>query len=257
MAYNWFVLKTGFWEIIKMSDDIEKEKKKVELENLGRLVDRYAQSRSLPILLLLPIMIFNVTLLVATVELGRKYGVVIGKWGCWTISISVVLWVLFSSLWLPFIILKRYGSVFYKTEGEIVLEREKVPIWAWAMYGFTFAGPAFLREFNIMSAQWALTVSLVSFGVFISYGSKKQKETVLGLVYGILVLLAALVTALGLVEPFGGEKGKHSYFVTLMAYIIGAGLVTAIVVHIYNRRILRKIKEARPFSEQAANKSDT
>ena len=30
-----------------MSDDIEKEKKKAELENLGRLVDRYAQSRSL------------------------------------------------------------------------------------------------------------------------------------------------------------------------------------------------------------------
>lgn len=77
------------------------------------------------------------------------------------------------------------------------------------------------------------------------------------IVYGILVLSVALVTALGFVEPFGGEKWKHAFFVTLMAYLIGAGLVTTIVVHIYNRKILRKIKEVRPFGEQEANKSDT
>lgn len=107
-----------------MSDDIEKEKTKAELENLGRLVDRYAQSRSLPMLLLLPIIVFNAILLIATIEVAG----IIDKSAWLLIFILVFLWVLFSSLCLPFIILKRYGSVFYKTEGEIVLEREKVPI---------------------------------------------------------------------------------------------------------------------------------
>jgi len=39
--------------------------------------------------------------------------------------------------------------------------------------------------------------------------------------------------------------------------IVGVGLITMVVVHIYNRMILRKIKEMRPFGEQQANKSDT
>ena len=251
--YYWFVSKTGFWEIIEMSDDIEKEKTKAELENLGRLVDRYAQSRSLPMLLLLPIIVFNAILLIATIEVAG----VIDKSAWLLIFILVFLWVLFSSLWLPFIILKRYGSVFYKTEGEIVLEQEKVPIRAWATYGVTFVGPAFFEEFNITPVRWALVVSLISFGMFMLYVGKKQKEIVLCIVYGILVLSVALVTALGFVEPFGGEKWKHAFFVTLMAYLIGAGLVTAIVAHIYNRKILRKIKEVRPFGEQESNKSDS
>ena len=40
-------------------------------------------------------------------------------------------------------------------------------------------------------------------------------------------------------------------------YIAGSGLVTAIAVHVYNRKILRKMKEMRPLGEQEANKSDT
>jgi len=234
-----------------MSEDIEKEKKKVELENFGRLVGRYAQSRSLPMLLLLPIIVFNAILLVAAIESAR----VIDKAAWLLIFILVFLWVLFSSLWLPFIILKRYGPSFYKKEGNIELEREKVPIWTWVLYAVTFVGPAFLHEFNIMPLRGALTMSLASLGIFILYLGKKQKEIVLCIVYGILILSAALVTALGFVEPFGSEKYKHAFFVTLMAYIIGAGLITTVVVHIYNRKVLRKIKEMRPFGEQKANKS--
>jgi hypothetical protein len=237
-----------------MSDEFGKDKADVEkLDQMGRLVDKYAQSRSLPMLLLLPIIVFNAILLITTIEVAG----VIDKSAWLLIFILVFLWVLFSSLWLQFIILKRYGSVFYKTEGEIVLEREKVPIWAWATYGVTFVGPAFFEEFNIMSVRWALMVSLISFGMFMLYVGKKQKEIMLCIVYGILVLSLALVTALGFVEPFGGEKWKHAFFVTLIAYLIGAGLVTAIVVHIYNRKILRKIKELRPFSGQETSKSDS
>jgi len=236
-----------------MTQEQDTEKQRGDLEKLSGLVERYAQSRSLPMLLLLPIIVFNAILLVATIEVAG----VIDKSAWLSIFILVFLWVLFSSLWLPFIILKRYGSVFYKAEGEIELEREKVPIWAWATYAFTFIGPAVLNELEILPVRWALVVSMVSFGVFMIYVGKKQKEMVLGIVYGGLVLLEALVTALGLVKPFGGQQWKHAFFVTLIAYIIGAGLVTAIVVHIYNRKILRKIKETSPFGEQETNKSDT
>jgi len=243
---NWFLGDN------KMPDDIEKHKAK--LEHLERLVGRYAQSRSLGLLILLPIIVFNAILLVATVELGPKYGAIIGKWGWWAISTVVFLWVLFSSLWLPFIILKRYGLSFYKKEGDIELEREKVPIWTWVVYGVTFVGPAFLNVFNIMPVRWALTMSLASFGIFILYLGKKHKEIAVGVVYGLLCLVEAVATAAGVPPLFAG---RHSYFASLMTYIIGAGLITAVVVHIYNRKILHKIKGMRPFGEQETNKSDS
>jgi len=34
-----------------------------------------------------------------------------------------------------------------------------------------------------------------------------------------------------------------------MTCLVGAGVITVIVVHMYNRKILRKIKEVRPFGE--------
>ena len=238
--------------------DIEKRKTELEqLGRLGRLIDRYAQSRSLGMLILLPLIVFNAVLLVGTIEFGRKYGALIGKFWMLTIMGSVFLWVLFSSTWLPFKLLTRYGNSFYRKEGDIELQREKVPIWTWVVYGVTFVGPAFLNEFNIMSVRWALTMSLVSFAVFMLYLGKKHKEQPLGVVFGGLCLTEALVIVSGLIKPFGGEQWIHSYFVTLMAYIIGAGLITAVVVHIYNRKILRRIKEMRPFGEQEPNKSDT
>ncbi|MBA7631627.1 hypothetical protein ES703_39160 [subsurface metagenome] len=105
-----------------------------------------------------------------------------------------------------------------------------------------------------MPARLGLTISLTSFGVFMLYGGKKYKEIALGVVCGALSLAEATATAIGVRAPFVSE---HSYFVPLMIYLIGAGLITMVVVHIYNRKILRKIKESRPFGEQEANKSDT
>ena len=68
-VYNWFVIKTGFWEIRKMSGDIEKGKRKVELDDLGRLIDKYAQSRSLGLLLPLAIIVINSVVIVGSIEL--------------------------------------------------------------------------------------------------------------------------------------------------------------------------------------------
>ena len=237
-----------------MSDDIEKEKKKVELENLGRLVDRYAQSRALPLLIPLAMMIFNVVLLVYTVKLGLAYGAWIGPKGILIIVILVILWTFFSSTWVVGKLLARYGGCFYKKEGAIELQKEKVSIWIWLAFITTFVSPILLNAFWVLPARLGLTITLISYGIFMPYLCKKYKEIVLGIALGVLSLVGAAATAIGVPPPFVEE---HSYFVPLMIYIVGTGLITAVVVHIYNRKVLRKIKEMRPFSEQEANKSDT
>ncbi|MHC4460208.1 MAG: hypothetical protein ACYS6W_01805 [Planctomycetota bacterium] len=237
-----------------MSDDIDKEKKKVELENLGWLIDRYAQSRSLPLLISLAMMIFNVVLLVSVVKLVVAYGLRIGQTGVLVIVVLVVLWMFFSSIWVVGKLLDRYGGCFYKREGIIKLQRERIPIWAWIAFVVTFLGPVFLNMFWIMPARWGLTISLASFGIFMLYAGKKDKQISLGFVYGILSLAEAAATAIGIRAPFVEE---HSYFMPLVIYLVGAGLITIVVVHTYNRLILRKIKKLRPFGEQQAGKSDS
>jgi len=181
---NWFLGDN------EMADDIGKDKKKVELENLGRLVNRYAQSRSLPLLIPLAMMIFNVVLLVSTVKLGLAYGAWIGSKGILIIVILVILWTFFSSIWVVGKLLARYGGCFYKREGIIELQRERVPIWAWVAYGITFAGPVLLNAFWIMPARWGLTISLTSFGIFMLYGGKKHKEITLTQVRQIKIFFA-------------------------------------------------------------------
>jgi hypothetical protein len=84
------------------------------------------------------------------------------------------------------------------------------------------------------------------------YAGKKDKE-ILGFVDGVLSLAEAAATAIGVRAPFVEE---HSYFVPLVIYLVGAGLITTVVVHIYNRVILWKLKKMRPFSGQETSKSD-
>jgi hypothetical protein len=237
----------------------DKEKQKAELDNLGHLIDRYAQSRALPLLIPLAILILNVILLLYAGELASLIIFHLQISMCWytVIVMGVVAWVLLSSTWVGGKILIRYASRFYKKEGTIELEIERTPAWAWFAYLITFCGPAVVSIDNIMPVRWALTIALASFGLFILYISEKQKEKPLGVVYGGLSLTAAALTALGVQIPFVKEGWEHSYFVTLMIYLISAGFITAIVVHIYNRRILRKIKQMRPFDEQQTNKSDS
>ena len=226
-----------------MANDTEKQK--ADLDKLGRLVDKYAQSRSLPLLISLAMMIFNVVLMVSVVKLLVAYGMRIGQSGVLIIVILVFPWIFFSSIWVLGKLLARYGGCFYKREGIIKLRRERVPIWAWIAFAITFIGPVLLNTFWIMPARWGLTISLTSFGIFMIYAGKKDKE-ILGFVDGVLSLAKAAATAIGVRAPFVEE---HSYFVPLVIYLVGAGLITTVVVHIYNRKILRKIKELRPFGE--------
>jgi hypothetical protein len=233
-----------------MSNDIEKEKKKVELDDLNRLVDRYAQSRSLGLAVPLVAVVIIAVLLVGSRELLSW------KLAWWSIAIVFLVeaWILIGGIWLCFKLWPKYGNFFYKRDGKIELEEKRVPIWAWAAYAFTFIGPAVLNELEMLPVRWALSMALASFGVFILYLGKKHKEITLGAVYGLLCLIGATATAAGIPAPF---IRSHSYFASLLIYIIGAGLITIVVVHIYNRKILRKIKEMRPFGEQHTNRTDT
>jgi hypothetical protein len=123
--------------------------------------------------------------------------------------------------------------------------------------------PLILNVCEILSDRWGLTMSLISFGVFMLYTCKKEKEKFLGFVLGGLCLIEAAATVLGVPVPLTdiplADTGisAHTYFLALVIYIVAAGLIAMVVVHIYNRRILQKIKEVRPFGEQQAGKSDS
>lgn len=237
-----------------MSGDIEKDKTKADLENLGQLVDRYAQSRSLQLLISLPILVINVALLIGATKLVLAYGLQIGQRWSLVIMGLVFLWIVFSSTWLVAKLLDRYGICFYKKEGNVELQQENAPIWAWVAFVVTFVGPVFLNMFWIMPVRCGLVISLTSFGIFMLYVCKKQKDVALGVVYGTLSLIGATAAAIGVPVPLAEER---SYFLPLIIYIIVAGLITVIVVHIYNRKILHKLKEMRPFSEQETSKPDS
>ena len=92
---------------------------------------------------------------------------------------------------------------------------------------------------------------------------KKEKEKFVGVVLGGLCLIEAAATALGVPVPLTdiplADTGitAHTYFLALMIYITAAGLIAMVVVHIYNRIMLQKIKEIGPFGEKRADKPDS
>ena len=243
-----------------MSNNTEKKNAELEhLEHLERLVDRYAQSKALPLLIPLAILILNVMLLLNAGKLTSLliFHLKISMSWYTVVILGIVGWVLFSSTFITDKILARYGGCFYLKEGTIELETERLSAWAWIAYLITFCGSAVLSAESILPVRWALMISLASFGTFILYVGKKHKEKALGVVYGSLSLAAAALTGFGVRIPLAEEGWMFSYFMALMIYLIIAGIITAMVVHVYNRKVLRKIKEMRTFGEQEANKPDS
>ncbi len=233
-------------------NDIEKNNGQLErLESLEGLVDRYAQSRVLPLLIPLTIMVLNVILLLSAGNVAELliFNLQISEYWFEVIVVGAIVWVVLLCPWVTGKIMDRYGDWPYRKEGIIELQQERISIWAWQAYGITFLGATFLSLFEIMPIRWALTIALASFGTFMLYAGKKQKAQTLGLLWGCLCLIGAIVTAIGIPTPFASKDWSYSFFLALMIYIIGPGLITTVVVHIYNRKVLRKIKEMRPFDE--------
>jgi hypothetical protein len=246
-----------------MSGDIENHKAEVEkLNRLGRMVDKYSQSRALGLWMSVAVLAINVIVVLGSMQLC----VVLAcrrSWWWWAPVVLAGLWGLITTVWL-WRFERKHGNRFYdKKDGKIEVERERIPAWAWAAYAITFLGPLILNACEIMSDRWGLTMSLISFGVFMLYGCKKEKEKIVGVVVGGLCLIEAAATALGVPVPLTdiplADTGitAHSYVLALMIYIAAAGLMAMVVVHIYNRRILRRIKQLRPFGGQEKSQSDS
>jgi hypothetical protein len=246
-----------------MSGDIKNNKAQVEkLNRLGRLVAKYTQSRALGLWMSVAVLLINVIVVLGSMQLC----VVLAcrsSWWWWAPIVLAGLWALISTVWLWRFDRKHSNRFYDKKDGKIEVERERIPAWAWAAYAITFLGPLFLNACEILSDRWGLMMSLISFGVFMFYACKKEKEKFVGVVVGGLCLIEAAATALGVPVPLTdiplADTGitAHSYVLALMIYIAAAGLIAMIVVHIYNRRILRRIKELRPFGGQEKSQSDS
>jgi len=227
---------------------------KADLQEVKRLANRYAQSRVLPLiipLVLIPVMLAGTNLIPDFVG-AVLTAVEEPPWATtpmlWAAALLPVMWAVLC-VWLMFKGIKRYGPSFYRGEGQAVLRSEGIPIWAWALYAVTFVAPALLSEWGSMPIRWALPTALTSLGVFVLYAAKRGRETPLGIVFGGLLLVAAIATAAGLPSLFHGDW-DYAYYWTLIAYVMVAGLVTLIVVHLYNRRTLRRLKGANPLGSR-------
>ena len=243
-----------------MSEEVEKQK--AELEKLGRLMEKYTQSRAMGLWVSVAVLAINVIVVLGSMQLC----VVLAcqrSWWWWFPIVLAVLWGLTTTVWLWWFD-RKHGNRFYdKKDGKIEVEREKIPALAWVAYAITFLAPLILNACEILSDRWGLTMSLISFGVFMLYACKKEKEKFVGVVVGGLCLIEAAATALGVPVPLTdiplADTGisAHSYVLALMIYVAAAGLMAMVVVHIYNRKILRKIKGMGPFGERQKSQSDS
>jgi len=237
-----------------MSDEFGKDKADVEkLDQMGRLVDKYAQSRSLG--LLIPVVILGtiVALIIGTTELTdwkpRAW------WAPYLIWLTPA--VIAGFLWLGAKIVARYEFSFYRGDGKIELETKKIPVLWWVAFFAAVIGATFLSLFEVMPVRWALTLALGGTGVFMLCIGRREKAVPLSIMLGSLLLIETAAIAAGVPAPFADRGWVYSFFVTFEMSVVIAGLISAMVVHIYNRRIFRRIKELRPFSEQETSKSDS
>lgn len=237
-----------------MPDEFGKDKTDVEkLDQMGRLVDKYAQSRSLGLLIPVAILGTIVAFIIGTTKLT--------DWkprAWWT---PYLIWltpaVIAGLLWLGAKLVARYEFIFYRSDGKIELETKKIPVLWWVVFFAAVIGAVFLSLFEILTVRWALTLALGGTGVFMLCIGRREKAIPSCIVLGSLLLIETAVIAVGVPTPFVGRRWVYSFFLTFEMSVIITGLITAMVVHIYNRRVLRKIKGMGPFGEQEKSQSDS
>jgi len=234
------------------NNDIEEQNGRLEqkgrLDELGNLVDKYAQSRALGLLIPLSVVVINFILLVVAMELVR--------WkpqARWThfVLFGVMAWVAVGGVWITFRLAKRYGYSFYRRDGEVKLKTARIPIWMWLVLFVPALSIAVLSQHDVMPIRWALVLTLLSLAFFLFCSGRKERERPLGVVWGGMLLFWAILAALGMPTPFTGKDWIYSYCVASGVYVVGSGVATAVVVHIYNRMILKRIKQLKPFEQHS------
>lgn len=211
-----------------------------QVTKVTELVDKYAQSRAMGLLIPMVVYVINVVVLIGAIELLGKLHL---KMFWFNIFIALVLiWVLGTSIGVCFWA-NKYGHTFYKKDGAIKLKQKPIHWVAWVLYIIGFLGGAILSQSQIVSIRIGLFASLISFGIFILYASRMEKEKYTGVVFGWLCISLAVLTLLGIPWPFRGENWVYSYFAASVIYIVGSSILTVIFVHLYNRFILKKIKQ--------------
>ncbi|MHC4442912.1 MAG: hypothetical protein ACYTF1_15005 [Planctomycetota bacterium] len=228
-----------------VTDTSEPQGELERLERFGTLVNRYAQSRSLGLLIPVAIILINMALLQWMDKLMAW------KPEVWWILAVVLFEVLFSigAVWLIFKLVKRYAMNFYRSDGVIELPRTGTPLIAVLIFLAVHTIPAALTMFEYISNRWGLSLILTVAGAFIIYIRNREKETPTCLVLGGLLLLEAVAVALGMPTPFHNGDWDYSFCWAYVILFASAAVVTAIAVHIYNRRIWRRIVRERPFHE--------
>jgi len=237
-----------------MSDEFGKDKTDIEkLDQMGRLVDKYAQSRSLGLLIPVAILGTVVAVIIGTMELTDWKP---GAW--WTPYLNWgTIGIIAGLFWLGSKLVARYEFSFYRSDGKIELETKKIPVLWWVVFFAAVIGATFLSLFEVMPVRWALTLALGGTGVFMLCIGRREKAVPLCIVLGSLLLIETAVVAAGVPTPFAGRGWTYSFFLTFEMSVVVAGLISAMVVHIYNRRILRRIKELRPFGGREKSQSDS
>ena len=59
----------------------------------------------------------------------------------------------------------RYEFIFYRRDGKIELEKEKIPVLWWMVFFAAVIGATFLSLFEVMPVRWALTLAIGGTGV--------------------------------------------------------------------------------------------
>jgi len=238
-----------------METDTE-NKQKAELENLGQLVEQYAQSRSLGLWIGSAVVFINAMVLVGTIEL-TWYIMEKGDSGWWVPLAFGVLWVVVTTVALIRYEKKLDYGFYDKQDGRVEVKKERIPIWAFCAFVLTVFGPVILNFRGFLSSRWGLIISLTFVGLFSFYLSKKHRDRAYGVLFGGLCVMLAIATALGIPVPLTDVGHLNSYLLALFLYSAVASLVTAVVVHIYNRAVLRKIKQMKLFNEWQGSEADT
>jgi len=237
-----------------MSDDTEKHK--AELEKFSRLIGRYAQSRSLGLWIGSAVVFIDAMVMVGAIELAW-YIIEKGDSGWWVPLAFGVLWVIVTAVALIRYEKKLDYGFYDKQDGRVEVKKEKIPIWAFCAFVLTVFGPVILNFRGFLSSRWGLTISLTFVGLFSFYSSKKHRDRAYGVLFGGLCLMLGTATALGIPVPLTDVGHQKSYLLALFLYSAVASLATAVVVHIYNRAVLRKIKQMKLFEEWQGSEADT